>query len=99
MTVGRKKMLMKNPPHPGRFVGSNLEHLRLNISEAAKRLSISRQLLHKIIAGRSPITAEMAVKLEQEIGSTADTWLRMQAAYDLARVRQRLGASKRLQHV
>jgi addiction module HigA family antidote len=89
---------MKNPPHPGRLVSNNLDHLGLNISEAAKRLSISRQLLHKIIAGRSPITAEMAVKLEQEIGSTADTWLRMQAAYDLAQVRQRLGTNKRLQH-
>jgi antitoxin HigA-1 len=46
---------------------------------------MSRQQLHNIIAGRSAITAETAMKFEKAIGSTADT-LRMQAAYDLAQV-------------
>jgi plasmid maintenance system antidote protein VapI len=42
-----------------------------------------------LIAGRSAITPEMAVRLEQALGSTADTWLRMQANYDLAQIRAR----------
>ncbi|MEO6780983.1 MAG: HigA family addiction module antitoxin [Bradyrhizobium sp.] len=49
-----------------------------------------------IIAGRSGITPEMAVKLEKAIGSTADTWLRMQMNYDLAQVRKRTINVKRL---
>ncbi|HSS99433.1 MAG TPA: HigA family addiction module antitoxin [Terriglobales bacterium] len=49
-----------------------------------------------LIAGRSGITPEMAVKLEKAIGSTADTWLRMQMNYDLAQVRKRTINVKRL---
>ncbi len=47
------------------------------------------QQLHNLIAGRSAITPEMAVKLELAIGGTADAWLRMQMNYDLAHVRKR----------
>lgn len=49
-----------------------------------------------MIAGRSGITAEMAVQLEKAIGSTADTWLKLQIAYDLAEVRKRPINVKRL---
>jgi addiction module HigA family antidote len=89
-----KNMEMKNPPHPGELVGDNLTELGVSISLAAKGLGISRQQLHNLIAGRSGITPEMAVKLEKAIGSTADTWLRMQMNYDLAQVRKRAALIK-----
>jgi antitoxin HigA-1 len=69
---------MKNPPHPGGLIGDNLEELGVSISAVAKALGITRQQLHNLIAGRSAITPEMAVRLEKAIGSTADGWLRMQ---------------------
>lgn len=78
---------MKNPPHPGRGLRDDLEALGLSVAEAAEKLDVTRQQLHNVISGKSAITAEMAVRLEQGIGSTADTWVRMQAAYDLAQVR------------
>ena len=87
---------MKNPPHPGELIGDTLEELGVSISAAAKALGITRQQLHNLIAGRSGITPEMAVKLEKAIGSTADTWLRMQTHYDLAQVRKRTINVKRL---
>ena len=80
---------MKNPPHPGELIGDTLEELGVSISAAARGLGITRQQLHNLIAGRSGITPEMAVKLEKAIGSTADTWLKMQMNYDLAQVRKR----------
>jgi addiction module HigA family antidote len=82
-------MQMKNPPHPGELIGDNLEELRISITKAATGLGITRQQLHNLIAGRSGITPEMAVKLEKALGSTADTWLKMQMNYDLAQVRKR----------
>lgn len=82
-------MEMKNPPHPGELIGDNLEELSISITDAARGLGITRQQLHNLIAGRSGITPEMAVKLEQALGSTADTWLRMQMNYDLAQARKR----------
>ena len=80
-------MEMKNPPHPGGLIGDNLDELGVTIVDAAKRLDVSRQQLHNLISGRSAITAEMAIKLENVIGSTADTWLRMQNNHDLAKLR------------
>ena len=87
-------MEMKNAPHPGELIGDNLTELGVSISYAAKGLGITRQQLHNLIAGRSGITPKMAVKLEMAIGSTADTWLRMQMNYDLAKIRQRKSSIK-----
>ena len=58
-------MDMKNPPHPGELVGDNLTALGVSIMDAAKALSISRQQLHNVTAGRDAITPEMAVRLEK----------------------------------
>jgi addiction module HigA family antidote len=85
---------MKNPPHPGELIGDSLDELGVTISDAAKGLGISRQQLHNMIAGRAAITPEMAVRLEKALGSTADTWLRMQMNYDLARIRARASSIK-----
>jgi len=82
---------MKNPPHPGRSVKEELEYLGLSIAEGAKALGVTRQQLYKITAGQSAISPEMALRLEAVIGSSADTWLRMQTAYDLAAVRRKSG--------
>ena len=89
-------MEMKNPPHPGELIGDTLDEIDVSIVAAAKGLGITRQQLHNLISGRSGITPEMAVKLEKAIGSTADTWLRMQMNYDLAQVRKRKINVKRL---
>ena len=88
-------MEMKNPPHPGELIGDSLEELDISITDAARGLAITRQQLHNLIAGRSGITPEMAVKLEQALGSTADTWLKLQNNYDLAQVRKRAIKVKR----
>jgi addiction module HigA family antidote len=79
---------MKNPAHPGELVRDNLDELGVSISDAAKGLGVTRQQLDKIIAGRSSITPEIAVRLEQAIGGTADGWMRMQINFDLAHVRE-----------
>jgi addiction module HigA family antidote len=82
-------MKMKNPVHPGLLVKDCLDDLGLTVAEAAAALHITRQQLHNIIAGRSSVTPEMALRFEKAFGSTADTWLRMQLNYDLAQARRR----------
>jgi len=80
-------MPMKNPPHPGEMIGDSIDEMGVSIVDAAKALGVTRQQLHNVIAGRSAISPEMAIRLERALGSTADTWLRLQANYDLAQVR------------
>jgi len=78
-------MPMKNPPHPGRSIrNACLEPLGLSVTEGAKILGVTRQALNNVINGKAGISPEMAIRLTKAFGSTADTWLRMQAAYDLA---------------
>ena len=79
---------MKNPIHPGLLVKECLDDLRLTVAEAAAALHITRQQLYNIVAGRSGVTPEMAIRFEKAFGSTADTWLRMQANHDLAQARR-----------
>jgi addiction module HigA family antidote len=81
-------MPMKNPVHPGELVRANLDELELSVAKAAKALGVTRQQLYNVISGKSAVTPEMSVRFEKAFGGSADMWLRMQAAYDLARVRQ-----------
>ena len=80
-------MPMKNPPHPGRHVKATLDALELSLDQGADALGMASAELGALVRGESPLTAETAVRLEAVIGSTADHWLRLQAAYDLAQVR------------
>jgi len=78
-------MPMKNPPHPGRSIrNACLAPLGLSVTEGARVLGVSRQALNNVVNGKSGISAEMAIRLTKAFGSTADTWLGMQVAYDLA---------------
>jgi addiction module HigA family antidote len=82
-------MSMKNPMHPGKIVRHDcLEPLGLSVTAGAKILGVSRQALNNIVNGKSGISPEMAIRLTKAFGSTAETWLRMQLAYDLAIARK-----------
>ncbi len=81
--------MMKAPPHPGLSVRLDcLEALGLSVTDAAKILGVTRQTLNNVVNGKTGISPEMAVRLAKAFGSTAETWLAMQAAYDLAQVRR-----------
>ncbi|MGC2109898.1 MAG: HigA family addiction module antitoxin [Candidatus Korobacteraceae bacterium] len=80
---------MKNPVHPGRIVRHDcLEPLGLSVTEGAKVLGVTRQALNNIVNGKSGISPEMAIRLTKAFGSTPETWLGMQLAFDLAAARK-----------
>ena len=82
-------MAMKTPPHPGLSVRHDcLEPLGLNVTEAAKVLGVSRKQLSDIVNGRTGISTEMAIRLDKAFGGGAETWVRLQAAYELAAARK-----------
>jgi len=88
-------MAMKNPPHPGLSVRHDcIEPLGLTVTDAAKALGVTRQALNNLVNGKSGISAEMAIRLDKAFGGGAETWLRMQTAYDLAQARKNAGKIK-----
>jgi addiction module HigA family antidote len=55
----------------------------MTITSAAKALKISRVSLSKILNANTNISAEMAIRLSQWLGTSSDVWLSMQVKYDL----------------
>lgn len=86
-----KRPLKRPPIHPGEIVREDvLPALRLTVSEAARRLRVSRQQLHRILACTHPITTEMALRIGKLAGNGPGLWLRMQQSYDLWHTEQKL---------
>ncbi len=83
-------MPMQSPPHPGEIVKYEcLEPLGLSVTRAAEGLGITRQALSDLINGKSGVSVDMAIRLSKAFGSTPETWLGMQMAYDLWQARER----------
>ena len=83
-------MPMKNPPHPGLGLRDDLAALGLSVAGAAVGLGVTRQQLYNVLKGKSAISPDMALRLEKALGGTAESWLTLQTAYDLAQVRLRM---------
>ncbi len=79
-------MPMKQPAHPGKLIGHSIEASGLSLTDAAKRLGVTRQTLSRVINGRTSLSPEMAVRVSKAFGSTVEHWMRMQLAYDLTAV-------------
>ncbi|MBM4276129.1 MAG: HigA family addiction module antidote protein [Deltaproteobacteria bacterium] len=82
-------MTMKNSPHPGEIIRALcLEPLGLTVTRAAQGLGVTRKTLSMLLNGRAGISPEMAVRLSQAFGRSPESWLQLQAQYDLAQVRK-----------
>ena len=81
--------LRRDPPHPGALVRTACLGSSTRVSEAARRLNLTPPELERILAGQSGISPDLAVRLEALGWATADLWLKLQSAYDLAQARRR----------
>ena len=83
--------LNRPPTHPGKILREDvLPALGLSVSQAAQRLGISRQQLHRVLACTHPISTVMALRIGKFAGNGPGLWLRMQQAYDLWHAEQRM---------
>ena len=80
-------MGMHNPAHPGLVLSEYLGEL--TVTEAAKRLGVTRAALSRIINGSAGSSAEMALRLSAALGTSAEMWLNMQKQYELWQARQK----------
>jgi addiction module HigA family antidote len=79
---------MFNPAHPGEVLREYLPN-NMSITEAARRLGVTRQALSALLNGRAGVSAEMAIRLAQALDTNAEMWLNMQSTYDLWQAKQR----------
>ena len=77
-------MRMHNPPHPGEIIdGIYLKELNISGRTLAKKLGVSSSTLSRVLAGKSAISPEMALRLSRVLGRTPESWLAIQDQYDL----------------
>ena len=75
---------MHNPPHPGEVLQDTvLAEGRISVSELAAKLGVSRVALSRVVNGKAAVSADMALRLAAALGTSAESWLQMQAAHDL----------------
>ncbi len=83
-------MPMKNPPHPGDFIRTEIiRPAGLSVTAAAAALHVSRPALSSVLNGKADLSGEMALRIEKAFGVKMDTLMRMQTSYDIAQTRKR----------
>ena len=83
-------MAMKNPPHPGDFIRTEIiEPAGLSVTAAAAALKVSRPALSSLLNGKANLSGEMALRFEKAFGVRMETLMRMQSSYDIAQTRKR----------
>jgi len=85
-------MPMKNPPHPGDFIRTEIiDGWGLTVTAAAIALGVSRPTLSSLLNGKAGLSGDMALRIEKAFGVKMDTLMRMQASYEIAQTRKREG--------
>lgn len=75
---------MHNPPHPGEVLQDTVvSDGGISVTEFARKLGVSRVALSRVINGRAAVSADMALRFAAALGGSAESWLQMQATYDL----------------
>jgi len=74
-------MRMHNPPHPGRVLREYLG--TRSVTDTAKHLGVTRVALSRILNGSAGISADMALKLADALGTSPELWTGMQTQYGL----------------
>ncbi len=84
-------MRTRKPTHPGAILREDvLPDLGMSVSAFARNLGVSRQTLHAVLAERSGISPEMALRLGALLGNGAQLWVDMQSRHDLWQAEDKL---------
>jgi addiction module HigA family antidote len=78
---------MHNPAHPGEVLREYLGDI--TVTSAAQKLGVTRVALSRILNGTNGISADMALRLEDALGTSAMMWAEMQVRYDLWKASQK----------
>jgi addiction module HigA family antidote len=83
-------MPMKDPPHPGDFIRTEIINpAGLSVTAAAAALNVSRPALSTLLNSKASLSGEMALRIEKAFGVKMDTLMRMQSSHDIAQTRKR----------
>ncbi len=83
--------IMHNPPHPGQFIKDTyLAHTNMSMRKIAESLDVSASTFNRLVKAQSDVSPEMAFRLAKALGRTPESWLAMQAQYDLWKIGKKI---------
>lgn len=86
--------LLNNPCHPGEVLQElYLAPLGLSAIALARRIHVPRTRIERLLKGETSLTADTAMRLARVFGTTAEYWMNLQRAWDLARARETIDVS------
>lgn len=86
-------MRMANPASPGDIIEEALEELNVSLREFARAMDIAPSTASRLLAGKTAVTPEMAIKLSVVIGSSPELWLNLQQVWSLRQAEKRVDVS------
>lgn len=87
-------IILTNPSHPGEVLDELfLQPLDMSAGALAKRLDVPRTRIERLVKGETALTADTALRLSAFFGNTAEFWMNLQRAYDLAQAREHVDVS------
>ncbi len=76
--------IQHNPPHPGEFIKETyIDPLNISLRKAALNLDVAPSTFSRLINGEADLSPEMALKLSKAFGRTPESWMQIQANYEL----------------
>ena len=92
--MGQDTTILTNPSHPGKVLaGLCLEPLGISVIALAKHLDVPRVRIERLVKGETALSADTAMRLSKFLGTTAEFWINLQCAHDLARGRETVDLS------
>jgi antitoxin HigA-1 len=81
---------MYNPPHHGEILADTVLRADggISVTEFAKKLKMTRAAVSRVVNGKAGISPELSLRLEEALGTSAESWLAMQSAYDLSQAKK-----------
>ena len=79
-----------NAIHPGEILKDEIDYLNLTQKEFAQKIGMQPNVISEIVNAKRSITPEIAIKIEAVLGINAEFWLRLQAGYEIDKIRIRL---------
>lgn len=84
-----------NPPHPGEFIKKTyIEPLNISLRKVAQDLDVAPSTFSRLVKCKADISPEMALKLSKAFGRSPESWMQMQATYELWKAKKRVNLKR-----
>lgn len=87
-------MTKRVPPHPGRYISEEMQHLGISLRALARALAVQPSTIQRVVEGEAAVSPAMALRLATVIGSTPEMWLRLQERYSLEKAKEEVDFTK-----